>query len=531
MTTEEDAASRASRVSVKGVVGLWRPVRAEPEGSNADAPDSGTAATPGAARHDRPPGRQWVVPARIRIMGWLLLLMVMALATVALVTRNMLLRQVDGNVATALEQEAREFSGVAAAGVDRATNRPIGSARELLFNHLQRQYPDEDEVLVGWVANTGDGEVLHQQRLMPLPLHQRPELFDTILVSANNHGSTRTDAGEMRWVKVAVAGPSAAAGDRGIFVVGYFVAGDQAKVDQTIRTLALVSLAGLLLGGFAAWLVAGQILAPVRLLHHAATQIGEHDLTRRIPVTGHDDIARLADQFNEMLDRLQEAFDTQRHFVDDAGHELRTPITIIRGHLELMGEDPADRAAVIRLCTDELDRMNRIVADLLVLAKAERPDFIQPATVELIELTSDLDAKVRALGDRRWRLEAIGEGRVVLDPQRVTQAVVQLAQNAVQHTADGDEIRLGSALYNGAVSFWITDQGPGVSSAETERIFERFARSSTRGGTGQRTGAGLGLAIVKAIAEAHGGTTRLMSKPGKGATFGIELPIRQGSAR
>ncbi|MGH3774444.1 MAG: histidine kinase dimerization/phospho-acceptor domain-containing protein [Pseudonocardiaceae bacterium] len=135
-------------------------------------------------------------------------------------------------------------------------------------------------------------------------------------------------------------------------------------------------------------------------MHRAAAQIGEDDLTRRIPVRGNDDIAALAEQFNAMMERLQAAFATQREFLDDASHELRTPITIIRGNLELLGDDPAERAEDIRLCLDELDRMTRIVDDLLLLAKSERPDFVRPEPVELAELTSDGD---RAPGINRSR--------------------------------------------------------------------------------------------------------------------------------
>jgi signal transduction histidine kinase len=270
--------------------------------------------------------------------------------------------------------------------------------------------------------------------------------------------------------------------------------------------------------------VAGQILAPVRMVRRAAAEITEQDLTRRITVAGRDDVAGLAEQFNAMLDRLEQAFTMQRQFADDASHELRTPITIVRGHLEVMGDDPAERAEVVRLCVDELDRMSRIVSDLLVLAIAERPDFVRPQRVELAELTSEVDAKVRALAARSWRLEAIAEGTMVLDPQRITQAVVQLAQNAVQHSGDGDEIRLGSALREGKASFWVTDTGPGVSDRDVERIFQRFVR----GGGDHRGGAGLGLAIVAAIAGAHGGSVTVASTPGHGATFAVELPVEVG---
>jgi signal transduction histidine kinase len=460
------------------------------------------------------------IPARVLIMGWLLLLMAVVLAAICLVTRNLLRQQAYDHVNNALEQEATEYTKVAGSGRTEATDSQITSVRQLLNEHLALQFPDDDEVIVGWVSDAEKSNILRLGRDDPVPQDEHDDLVDKILAEPLASGTLMTSAGQMQWVKVITTGQTPAAGE-GAYIVGYVVERDLAEVDATIRTLALVSLLGLVFAGGAAWIVAGQILAPVRLVRQAAAVITEQDLTRRIPVDGRDDIAALADQFNSMLDRLEHAFGTQREFLDDASHELRTPITIVRGHLELMDDsDSAERAEVVRLCTDELDRMSRIVDDLLVLAKAERPDFVRPEPVELAELTSDVDAKVRALGDRDWRLDGIGTGIVLVDSQRVTQAVVQLAQNAVQHTRPGDRILIGSALHGDRVSFWVTDTGPGVSQAEISVIFERF----TRGASGHRSGAGLGLAIVRAIAEAHRGVVRVMSTPGQGATFGIELP-------
>jgi signal transduction histidine kinase len=349
-------------------------------------------------------------------------------------------------------------------------------------------------------------------------------VLDPIVASRTTSGSVPTEAGELRWVKVPVLSSPAQPEATGAFVIGVLVDARRDGVVATIGTLVVVGLIGLVVAGIIAWVVAGQILAPVRAVRRTAAQITEQDLTRRIPVSGRDDIAALAEQFNAMLDRLELAFTTQRRFLDDASHELRTPITIIRGHLEVMGDDPAERADVVRLCTDELDRMSRIVTDLLVLATAERPDFVRPERVEVAELTEEVDAKVRALAKRCWRLETIAEGRVWLDPQRITQAVVQLAQNAVQHSADGDVIRLGSAMSGGLVKFWVADSGPGVAPQDAERIFQRFARGAANKAPEHRAGAGLGLAIVSAIAEAHGGSVSLVSEPGQGATFAVELP-------
>jgi signal transduction histidine kinase len=235
-----------------------------------------------------------------------------------------------------------------------------------------------------------------------------------------------------------------------------------------------------------------------------------------------DEIAELARTFNAMLDRLEAAFGNQRRFLDDAGHELRTPITIIRGHIELEGEDPDERRATRTVVLDELDRMARIVEDLLLLARAERTDFLRPERVDLDLLTTELFTKCRALADRDWRLSGTGLGIIEADRQRLTQAVMNLADNAVRHTAPGDVIELGSWLGGGEAVIWVRDTGPGVPADQQDRIFHRFARAQEGG---RRAGtAGLGLAIVRSIALAHGGRVALDSRPGAGATFAIAIP-------
>lgn len=139
-------------------------------------------------------------------------------------------------------------------------------------------------------------------------------------------------------------------------------------------------------------------------------------------------------------------------------------------------------------------------------------------------MTVEVLAKVRVLGDRRWRLGALAEETVEGDEERLTQALLELAENAVAHTRDGDLVEVGSAVRDGRVELWVRDTGPGVDDGARARIFERFARGD---GVAAREGAGLGLAIVATIAEAHGGRVRLDSAPGDGATFTLELPLRR----
>jgi signal transduction histidine kinase len=328
----------------------------------------------------------------------------------------------------------------------------------------------------------------------------------------------------VRYLAVPIRGD----GVNGAFVVVAALGTERDEIEDAVRLAAIVLVSVLLIACALAWLLAGRVLAPLQELGDTARAITETDLTRRIPVSGDDELAELARTFNAMLDRVESAFASQRTFVSDASHELRTPITIVRGHLELLGDDPEERRSTIALVTDELDRMSRFVNDLLLLAKAGRHDFLDIGDLELGALTDELLDKAVALAPRRWELEARGEALVRADRQRLTQAMVGLAQNAVQHTTDGDTIWIGSAVADGEARLWVRDSGPGVPLADQERIFERFARaqSSRR----RSEGAGLGLAIVRAIAEAHHGRVELWSRPGAGATFTLVVPVEATGA-
>jgi signal transduction histidine kinase len=309
----------------------------------------------------------------------------------------------------------------------------------------------------------------------------------------------------------------------GVFVVAHTTEGERNEALEAFWAVIEVKIFVLVLALLLAWFAAGKILSPLRLLAKTAHSISESDLTQRIKVEGEGELAELANSFNQMMDRLEAAFASQRNFVNDAGHELRTPITIIQGHLELMGDDPQEQKETLALVMDELDRMNRLVNDLLLLARSERLDFLQLETVDIKVLTEDLFAKAKALDIRNWHLDSVAKGKVVADRQRITEAMMNLAQNATQHTTEDDTIAIGSAIGKTSVRFWVRDTGDGIEAADQQRIFERFARvtNSRR----RSDGSGLGLSIVKAIAEAHGGKINLRSQLGTGSTFTIVIPL------
>ena len=272
------------------------------------------------------------------------------------------------------------------------------------------------------------------------------------------------------------------------------------------------------------WIAAGKVLTPIQSLIKTARSISDNDLSQRIPIQGQGEMAELATTFNHMMDSLEASFISQRQFINDAGHELRTPITIIRGHLELLDDDPQERDATISLVLDELDRMTRFVEDLIFLAKAERREFLELGTIDIEQLTEELYSKAQGLASRKWKLEAKASGSMIGDRQRITQAIMNLAVNAVQHTTVSDTINLGSSLKKGYVSFWVRDTGEGIALEDQKRIFQRFARATNS--RRRSEGAGLGLSIVQAIAQSHSGKVELYSQIGIGSTYTLTLPLK-----
>jgi two-component system OmpR family sensor kinase len=455
--------------------------------------------------------------ARVRLIAWQLVLVLVALVASTLVTREFLLARMDDRIDREIRQEVAELRALATTGVDPLTGEPFRNVGRLMRFNLQRNIPDRNETMLSLLNGHPDSRVTVEP---PSRLD-----LDSRAVAAFA-GSTdaglrvmETDQGLVRYAAVPVSLENST--EQGVFVIAIFRDLERREVDEVVLVLALSGALALALAAGVAWIVAGRVLAPVRMVRQAADSITHTDMSQRIAVVGTDEVAELADTFNRMLDRLDEAFATQRQFVDDAGHELRTPITIIRGHLEVMGDTATDRASSLAVVNDELARMSRMVDDLLDLAKAGQPDFLRLETFDLGDLTDEIFLKCVALGERRWSMPERGDGVMVADRERVTQAVLQLAQNAVQHTAEGDEIAVASRAEQRQVQLWIADTGPGVDPADRERIFDRFARGSDR--PRPSDGAGLGLSIVHSIATSHGGTVDL-DPTERGATFRLTFP-------
>jgi two-component system OmpR family sensor kinase len=222
-----------------------------------------------------------------------------------------------------------------------------------------------------------------------------------------------------------------------------------------------------------------------------------------------------------MLHRLEAAFRRERHFIRETSHELRTPITICLGHLEVLGPDPgpAEVAEVIAVITDELERMSRTVRELSDLVRIEDPASLRLVDVPMPRFVEQVATKAAPLLDGRLRVVPPPAAQLQIDPQRLTQALMNLLENAVLHTLPGTPVELRVVGREGGWRFEVSDRGGGVAPALEEAMFLPFVTTRERS-------SGLGLAILASIARAHGGTAGVENHPGVGATFWLEVPGR-----
>ncbi|MDX6239830.1 MAG: hypothetical protein QOG10_4645 [Kribbellaceae bacterium] len=298
---------------------------------------------------------------------------------------------------------------------------------------------------------------------------------------------------------------------------------------DTVSTVAEYLLVGypmlLLFVGGATWVLVGRALRPVEQIRSRVHGIGTGQLAERVPVprTG-DEIARLAVTMNEMLDRLQAGQETQRRFVADASHELRSPIATMMAVLDVVVADDTGQAwqELRQVMEAETDRMRRLVEDLLLLAKADDDGLrMNRSDVDLDDLVDAEIRRLRSAGGPAVQAE-VPAVRVSGDAAKLSQVIRNLADNAVR--AARGTVRFTLAERGGTAIVVVEDDGDGVPAAERSRVFERFVRldASRDRGSG---GSGLGLSIVQEVVRGHGGTVEVTDSALGGARFVISLPV------
>jgi heavy metal sensor kinase len=290
---------------------------------------------------------------------------------------------------------------------------------------------------------------------------------------------------------------------------------------------------GLLLAGGGGWVLARRALKPVDQMTRTAQRIsGEHLEERLQEPGGGDELDRLAKTLNDMLGRLDGAFHQMRQFSADASHELQTPLTILKGEMEVALRSqrrPEEYQRVLKSGLEEIDRINHLVAGLLLLARADagvlRLD-VQP--VALKALLQEICEQMRVVADEhsvnlQTRLPTSVSVRG--DREHLRRLLLNLVDNAIKYTPAGGSVTLSLQSDNDWASLMISDTGIGLSEDEQQQIFGRFHRAVETRSRDER-GVGLGLSIARSIAEAHGGQIRVESTPGQGSTFTVFLPVK-----
>lgn len=365
------------------------------------------------------------------------------------------------------------------------------------------------------------------------PGQQATENSQGRLVAAPRVGYSTTpdtDTGDLRLYEVAFRIDQATV---------YAGAGEAlASVDhaqEVVRhSFEIAGAIGLVLALLAAYLLGTRLAAPIRRSAEIAARVDAGDLSPRIHLSAGAgrELEVLAEALNHMLDRLSYAFATQREFVADASHELRTPLTVLRGQLDVLtGGDREDGSLsaeelerVQRLMEAEVARLSRLVDDLLLLVQSDRDDFLALSPVRLDELVTELWDGLSLIAERDFMIGHLDPVTVQADPDRLAQALRNLARNAIAQTqAPNGLVRVDVTRRGPVVRISVSDDGPGIQPELRERVFERFYRTD-HGRTRAQGGAGLGLAIVRAIAEAHHGSVRVTESPAGGAAFELDLP-------
>lgn len=326
-------------------------------------------------------------------------------------------------------------------------------------------------------------------------------------------------------------------GPVGLMMVGASLAGMEATRRVLLFTLVAVSLLAWLSAAAFTWWFSRRILRPLGRVTEVLPRILEaDDLSRRIPpdITTDEEVGRLVQMINNMLERLEQLLSTQKRFLSDVSHELRTPLTVIKGEVGLLRKmDRLDEESLSSI-ESEVDRLSRLVGDLLLLGQAESGKIaLNVVPVDLDSLLMDVHQQTERLVRPRVAIKIadIEPVRVLGDPDRLKQVLINLLSNAVQHTPTGGSVTLSLRQANARAQIVVSDTGNGIPAEDLPHIFERFYRSEKSRKRKPGGGFGLGLSICYWIVRAHGGAIDVQSQEGTGTTFTVWLPIVPQDAR
>ena len=470
---------------------------------------------------------------RFRLTAWYACILAIAIAGFAVATFAILSRQLDTNADERLASTAlsiQQNSRISAYEGELVLNFPLLDQFRIAGYFIEGyRYPT--------TVDSGPSFFYKSNNLGDYDLPLRTE-------TKSEHGVdffTTTIGGEnIRAAKVEAFVPNSDT-SLGQIIVGISTSQLDHTIEQLKTTILFGSVAAIIFAVMGGWFLAGRSLRPVERMRQEAREIAEEGspgilLAERIDDPGTDDeLSRLAQTFNSLLERIEQAFANERRFIADASHELRTPLTAIRGNVDVLlmqaRRSPDSSPEQIEALEDaqrEIGRMGRLLEDLLMLARADASMHEPVGAPQIVSVAEETKRAIRtaeALSPgRSIAFQSPGDPLVAADPDRLQQVVLILLDNAIRHSASDSEISIRVAEQNEEAVLAIEDHGEGIAPEHLAHIFERFyradgARARSQGGTG------LGLSIAQALVRQVGGDVSAVSTPGEGSTFTVRIPL------
>ena len=460
-------------------------------------------------------------PISLKITIGILVPLSLLLSITLVFSRWSVTEQVRERVDLEILQQLNELELLATTGINPNTGEPFQNSDALLETFLVRRISSENETMFSTIdsmvtfRSPGNSILRVDKDATFLDVVNQVELptLDTYI----------SDLGELRYGVYPILGLDSKMG-RLIVVTNL-----DKELDSTntlFRNLSLGLFVLFALTGGILSVIVKRLLSPIAELTSQAQKVNKDNFIRQLKFETarvDDEITQLGQEFNNMLSRLESSFTDQQRFIDDAGHELRTPLTILKGHIELMQREGYSEQSVA-IIEDEVNRMTRLVQDLQSLTKATQPNFVQFSSFSADVFIKELQEKAQSVYSNPIEIAEYVELQIRGDKQRLTQALLQLIENAVKYSPERSKITLGMKVQNDEAIFFVKDLGSGISDDAKSQVFSRFFQIDNTHSPQDSGGVGLGLSIVKAIVDAHRGTIRILDNHPEGTIFEMRIP-------
>lgn len=460
-------------------------------------------------------------PISLKITIGILVPLSLLLSITLAFSRWSVTEQVRDRVDLEILQQLNELELLATTGINPNTGESFQTSDSLLEIFLSRRISNENETMFSMIDSM---VTFRSPGESTLRVDQDATFLDTVdQIEIPTLDTYVSEVGELRYGVYPILGLDTKVG-RLVVVTNL-----DKELDSTnilFRNLSLGLFIFFAMTGIFLSVIVKRLLSPIAELTSQAQKVNKDNFIRQLKFETarvDDEITQLSQEFNNMLSRLESSFIDQQRFIDDAGHELRTPLTILKGHIELMQREGFSEQSLM-IIEDEVNRMTRLVQDLQSLTKATQPNFVQFSSFSADVFIKEVQEKAQSIYSNPIEITEYVESQIRGDKQRLTQALLQLIENAVKYSPVGSIITFGMQVVDDDIVLFVKDRGSGISDEAKSHVFSRFFQVDNTHSAHDSGGVGLGLSIVKAIVDAHHGSIRILDNHPQGTIFEIRIP-------